>query len=172
MPIICIIYTCHIPVLTLTRNNSWEQNHHECKDSLCVLEAWLNAIHPLERIITWVLLENKFVSYIRYMTDIWIEMSYVIHIPDIWQVKTFYRFQMRAKALPSPSPAKRQLLETRTQADTVRGHTLGHGATKTDNLFHFFLNLNCETQLVWKTENVVAASCGPAQRQYPLSSHC
>ncbi len=94
MPIIYLIYTCHIPVLTLTRYNSWENNHHECKDSLWVLEAWLDAIHPLERITTWVLLENKIVWYTWYMTDIWTEMSYDIHMPDIWQVKTFYRFQM------------------------------------------------------------------------------
>ncbi len=39
-----------------TRYNSWENNHHLCKDSLCVLvvvlEALMDAIYPLDRIIT------------------------------------------------------------------------------------------------------------------------
>ncbi len=49
MPSLCLFYTCHIPVLSSTLYNSWENNHHECKDLLCVLEAWLDAINPLER---------------------------------------------------------------------------------------------------------------------------
>ncbi len=101
MPSICLVYTCRIPVLSSTRYNSWENNHHECRDSLCVLKAWLDAIHPLERITTWVLLENKFVSYTWYMTYIWTEMSYDSHMIDIWQVKTFYRFQMWGSSGPS-----------------------------------------------------------------------
>ncbi len=51
------------------RYDSWENhdNHHICKDLLCVLEALMDAIYPLDRIETWVLLENKLVSYARYI---------------------------------------------------------------------------------------------------------
>ena len=45
-----------------------------------------------------------------------------------------FKIITRAKAIP----AKRQLFKTRTRVNTVRGHALGRGATKTDNMFLFF----------------------------------
>ncbi len=87
IPSICLVYACHIPLPSLTRHASWENNHHVCKDSLCVLEALMDAIYPLDGIETWVLLENKLVSYAIYMTGIWTDRSYDMEIPDIiWKV--------------------------------------------------------------------------------------
>jgi hypothetical protein len=79
-------YMFVIPWLSLTPYNSWENKPHAWRDSFYICEALMDhGCHVyIRQDINTSLVQKVFLSYTRYMTGIWTNMSYDRYMTDIY----------------------------------------------------------------------------------------